>query len=157
MDTKNTKKIYDWAKMQPNDKFDFLRAIHEDPKLNKDELSKFATGEEDGLIKGCSKDFEVFLKSTFQSSKLILTIRCLISTDPTRAYDFNQLDVTSCGQAYFDKKSLKRKDHSCKRYILVSSSCLLQCRNGYFALEMSGAEPRKDAVKRDIQPESQNC
>jgi len=22
---------------------------------------------------------------------------------------------------------------------------------------MSGAEPRKDAVKRDIQPESQNC
>lgn len=28
---------------------------------------------------------------------------------------------------------------------------------GYFALEMSGADPRKDAVKRDIQPESQNC
>jgi len=50
-----------------------------------------------------------------------------------------------------------RKDHSCNRYILLSSSCLLQCIAGFFALEMLGAEPRKDAVNRDIQPESQNC
>jgi hypothetical protein len=28
---------------------------------------------------------------------------------------------------------------------------------GILALEVSGADPRKDAVTRDIQPESQNC
>jgi hypothetical protein len=50
-----------------------------------------------------------------------------------------------------------RKDHSCRSLNSFKLILPTAAYNGYFALEMSGAEPRKDAVNRDIQPESQNC
>ena len=33
----------------------------------------------------------------------------------------------------------------------------INTKKGFLALEVSGTDPRKDAVTRDIQPESQNC
>jgi len=50
-----------------------------------------------------------------------------------------------------------RKDHSCIALFLYAFPSIAGVFDGFLALEVSGAVPKKDAVKRDIQPESQNC